>query len=150
MTEKIKVFVYGTLRTGEGNWKYFLKDNPNVEKLDDDKIHGYVMIHLGGFPAIIPVESYYSENELPIFDEDCGEFLLNHPIVGEVFEVDSLTLRRLDGLEGYNGNGSGLYDRKKVFTEKNHKAYVYFMNEPRKNRPVIENGDWIRSGGKKW
>jgi gamma-glutamylcyclotransferase (GGCT)/AIG2-like uncharacterized protein YtfP len=150
--EKIKVFVYGTLRTGQGNWKRLLENNPNAEKICDDEIRGFIMYHLGGFPAIVPVENFQEYNEILnnpdshslVTLEEVSEILLSNEIIGEVFEVDSYTLQRLDSLEGYRKNGNGLYNRMEVETEKGHPALVYFMNEePSWKRSLIESGDWL-------
>lgn len=131
------VFVYGTLRTGQGNWKRLLENNPGAKKVCDDKIHGFIMYHLGGFPAIVPVDLVYEEQHAREIQNDCD-------ITGEVFSVDAKTLAGLDGLEGYRENGNGLYNRMEIITENNHKALVYYMNQERKHhRGIITNGDWI-------
>lgn len=130
--ETINVFVYGTLRTGQGNWRYYLENNDNVKKICDDTISGFVMFNLGSFPAIVPLEKV------------SGDFFFSENITGEVFSVDSETLRRLDGLEGYRENGNGLYNRMEVETGNGNKALVYFMNQERNHhRGIIESGDWL-------
>lgn len=140
--ERINVFVYGTLRTGQRNWQYFLQNNPNAKKVCDDKIKGFIMYHLGGFPAIVPVENVFELAEY--YEGDHPEIIFDGIITGEVFSVDADTLKGLDSLEGYRGNGSGLYNRKEIKTENGHTALVYFMNQGRKNSQIIETGDWLK------
>ena len=126
--KKVKVFVYGTLRTGQGNYLRLLKNVEGVKKLCDDSIDGFTMYHLGGFPAIVPASK--------------GK------VTGESFLINSAVLERLDRLEGYTGDSSGLYDRQEILTEKNHKAFVYFMNKVYNNTTIIESGDWLNQGEK--
>ena len=117
----IKVFVYGTLLSEEPN-NILLSSS---KFLGEDSVEGFQMFNLGMFPACVPV----SEN-----------FTGYATIVGEVWEVDDETLKRLDYLEGY----PNFYDRKEVETSFG-KALIYFT--PRQgdwlpDAPTIANGDW--------
>jgi gamma-glutamylcyclotransferase (GGCT)/AIG2-like uncharacterized protein YtfP len=121
------LFVYGTLLTGFGNWSYYLapqEGTPNT-------LAGYTMYSLGGFPAII-------ETGNP-----------DDVVRGEVFQVDSQRLRKIDFLEGYREEGSNgnHYNRVEVellgsgiraFT------YVYAHPESLDSRPAVAEGDWRR------
>ncbi|MET4238598.1 gamma-glutamylcyclotransferase family protein [Bradyrhizobium sp. RT10b] len=90
-----RVFVYGTLKRGQGNFgrleaATFCGDAVTVAK--------YWMLD-GGFPVVL---------ELPEGEE-------GHPVKGEVFEVNDAELADLDRLEGYRGEGRhNMYDRKIV------------------------------------
>jgi gamma-glutamylcyclotransferase (GGCT)/AIG2-like uncharacterized protein YtfP len=105
---RIRVFVYGTLKEGHGNHDFYLAGNPAVEKLGRCYITGnYRMYSNGAFPMVT-----------------CGS--RNEPahIVGEVYEVDEDTLDSLDALEGH----PDWYCREKVETPFK-KAWVYMMPE---------------------
>ena len=92
-----KVFVYGTLMTGESN-HHFLE---NSKCLGKAAIEGYDMYNVGGFyPAIIPG---------------------NARIIGELYEVPNEDMPSIDMLEG---EGS-LYIRKCEITTGNELAYIY-------------------------
>ncbi len=88
-----KVFVYGTLRTGLYNYELYLKNNSTFVD------YGYVKGTLYSltdrtYPALID-----------------GENL----ILGEIFEVSTQTLARLDELESYiEGNPNNEYNKIKV------------------------------------
>lgn len=114
-----KVFVYGTLRVGQGNYRHLLKDKKGANYLGESTITGYKMVSLGGFPAI-----YHTGNKDDI-------------IKGDVFEVDDEVNTNLDRLEGY----PNWYDKVEVETEDYGNAFVYTMEEA-KNETPIESGDW--------
>jgi len=137
VAEKINVFVYGTLRTGQGNYNRLLKDVDGVEKVCDDKISGFIMFHLGGFPAIVPVDLVYKESHAREIQNDCD-------IIGEVFSVTPDVLKRLDRLEGYYPNRkNNFYSRGEIITENGHKTLVYFMDRVSYGVTEIESGDWL-------
>lgn len=55
------------------------------------------MISLGGFPGIVK----YSELQAPFLPSEIARFNSAFASVrGQVYEVDNITLRRLDSLEG--------------------------------------------------
>ena len=92
-----KVFVYGTLMTGESNHLYL----ENSKCLGIAAIEGYDMYNVGGwYPAIIPG---------------------NSRIIGELYEVPENDMPSIDMLEG---EGS-LYIRKCEITTGNEMAYIY-------------------------
>jgi gamma-glutamylcyclotransferase (GGCT)/AIG2-like uncharacterized protein YtfP len=116
-----RVFVYGTLRVGQDNYKYLLKDKAGANYLGQSTIRGYKMVSLGGFPAI-----FNTGNEEDI-------------IIGDVFDVNEEVNSNLDRLEGY----PGWYDKVEVETNDYGKAFVYTMDKVRDSENLIENGDWV-------
>ena len=72
------IFTYGTLMKGCSNHR-LLEHSSFVGKAISEPV--FTMLHLGGFPGIIR----------------SGETA----ITGEVYEVDTATLKRLDRLEGH-------------------------------------------------
>lgn len=114
-----KVFVYGTLKRGEGNHGYLLTS----KFLGECRIPG-ILIDLGAFPA-------YIESKDP-----------ETTVFGQVFEMaDEGVGQRLDGLEGYP-----LFYNRAVKPTPLGDAWVYFLpggSEAReRNRDIIENGEW--------
>ena len=100
------IFVYGTLKKGEHNSKLL----ENAEFLCEDCIKGYKLYNTPyGFPTIVK-----SNNDELVY--------------GEVYSVDMTDYKRVEALEGYNDNGTGLYTRDKVTTKSGIKAEVYVGN----------------------
>jgi gamma-glutamylcyclotransferase (GGCT)/AIG2-like uncharacterized protein YtfP len=112
-----KIFVYGTLKQGFGNWAAYLS---KAKMLGTCAIDG-IMFHLGGYPAI-----------------NLEEPLLK--IKGEVYEIDENTLTMLDGLEGVPYH----YNRSQVHTPYSEKTWVYIYPHDRAARQefVIPDGNW--------
>jgi len=86
----------------------------------------YTMHHLGGFPGVI----------------EGGDTR----IMCELYDVDSMTFRRLDGLEGYNPIDckAGLYDRKQIPSPLGD-AWIYLYNNNwggLDESSVISSGEW--------
>lgn len=121
----IRVFVYGTLKEGHGNWSYLL-DNDRCTKLGRCVVTGpYSMYSMGFFPAVVEVDGA----------EDAE-------MVGEVFVVDEDTLDALDCLEGH----PNWYERKQVDTPwKKAWMYVMPMKETYGDDSIIESGCWSMS-----
>lgn len=71
------VFVYGTLMHNQSNHQSYLKDQ---KYMGQAILSGYSLFDLGSFPGVI--------------QEQGGK------VLGELYEVDSQTLRKLDLLEG--------------------------------------------------
>lgn len=115
------IFVYGTLRWGEGNHGLLAGAKPlgagrTVERM--------TLLNLGGCPAVIA---------------EAGP----GPIVGELYEVDGATLQRLDRLEGY----PRVYDREQFVIEtesgRHVVAWMYFFHPSgQRFAEVIPSGDW--------
>lgn len=120
-----KVFVYGSLLSGMGNHR-LLEGSKRLGIAHSPK--GFGLVDLGYFPGAVRLK-----------DTDVS-------IIGEVYEVDSITLSRLDRLEGYNTNNPshGLYNRIEIDT-KFGKAFIYIFNarvKPSELTKMIDNGDW--------
>lgn len=110
-----RIFVYGTLKRGGGNWRYHLKGKAKF--ITEAQIHG-TMYHLGGFPAI----SLHGDGN----------------IHGEIFEVDDDTLASCDRLEGH----PRWYVRTPVQTSRGP-AEVYVMNQlDGSDTRTIKDGIW--------
>jgi gamma-glutamylcyclotransferase (GGCT)/AIG2-like uncharacterized protein YtfP len=118
-----KVFVYGTLRKGEGNAELLQHATCIAEQCwtkGDLFDTGY------GYPAMKQSESAY--------------------VYGELYSVTEAELHRLDQLEGFEaGNSSNLYERieRTVYTNTGKiLAYVYVASNANLLKKRIDNGDW--------
>lgn len=112
------VFVYGTLRRGE----------PNYRLLEGSMCLGIVkteprfnLIDLQHFPGLIPGG--------------------NTSVTGELFTVDNATLHRLDRLEGH----PTFYRREKILLQDGREVLTYIYQRS-SGRPIrkIASGDWIK------
>lgn len=119
-----RVFVYGTLKRGQGN-HHLINQEPEATIIAELPFR---MISLGGFPALIPSDG------------------TNYQIVGEVYSVDKDTFARLDRLEGY----PQLYDRMQMDLKPfgiDDKAWFYYMrlnNGYMRSVNYVESGNWNR------
>jgi len=102
----MKLFVYGSLRTGCYNHHHL----EGAEFVDFATVKDHVMVDLGAYPAAIEMNG--------------------KQIVGEVFEVDTTILNNIDILEGYNkyDEEDSLYVRKKVKTDLGE-CFIYIWND---------------------
>lgn len=100
------VFVYGTLRRGQGNYHLLTTS----EWIGEHVISGWDMYDLGHFPAVV---------------RGTGD------VTGDVFRVSSSTFAKLDMLEGY----PRFYDRELIETPAGD-AWIYCHNETPRGRPV--------------
>lgn len=118
-----KVFVYGTLRPGQGAFRTFGLDKMAVNH-GPDVIRGS-MVSMGGFPGVtVGGEGF---------------------VKGDVLEIsDPAVLSRLDNYEGVDKYNSehGLYRKETVQTLKGEEVLVYVINDPKFGRPV-PSGDWL-------
>lgn len=135
--QKLKIFVYGSLRTGFFNYDKYLKGN--VIKTQPAKINGRLFHMIDkGYPALIKgVDEVY----------------------GEVMTLDNYesVIEAMDNMEGYLGidNEGNEYNRmaldvKLIDENKVEKCYVYMYNldnnkEFIENREYIIHGDWTRN-----
>jgi gamma-glutamylcyclotransferase (GGCT)/AIG2-like uncharacterized protein YtfP len=114
------VFVYGTLRSGDAGAMSIRF--PNSKFIADAKVSGS-LYDLGAYPGVLVNES-------------------NSLVVGEVYEVDDETLRKLDEFEA-----SSNYRRKQVEISVGtllRSGWVYEPNlEFYSSRTLITSGDWI-------
>lgn len=135
MTTRLPVFVYGTLRSGEGNWRWALAGRTVSET--PAVLDGAAMYDQGGFPFVARSETGRVIGDLMVIEDTCYDEVLS----------------ALDSLEGYRGPGqSNMYDRETVTVTTADgiqvQAYTYVVSprlfEDRVCRlPRIENGDWI-------
>ena len=109
-----RVFVYGTLLTGEVNHR-LLAGAPLLGPHRTAPC--FTLLDLGAYPGLAR-----------------GGVTA---VVGEIFEVDSAGLLRLDALEEY----PRLYDRR-LIPSPYGSAWVYLYRGDRAGRAVIRGGDW--------
>ena len=122
MSLDYKVFVYGTLRTGDvrsgvlsdmqlqGQAK-FIKETTTSSR--------YTLVDLGAFPGLI----------------EGGDT----SVVGEIWEIDHYTKQYLDLMEGV----PLLYQDKPVKIDDEEDIFAYFLVNPR-GYPEIKSGDWFK------
>lgn len=78
----MKLFVYGTLKTGYALNSHTLGANKNSKKVSDGVIHGFDMYSNGSYPYIVEVDDK------------------THTVKGEVWEVnDSILMTQLRSIE---------------------------------------------------
>lgn len=117
----IRVFVYGTLKSGHGNHSAYLEGNSGAKFLGRCYISGAVGIaDLGFFPCVVKTTDGVIRR-----------------VCGEVYVVDSQTFDALDVLEGH----PDWYVREKVETPWKN-AWCYFMPERDGTSDLIESGIW--------
>lgn len=96
----MKVFVYGTLKSGYGNNRLL----QGAEYLGEDIVNGYKMFYS------------YGTGSFPVITEADGK------IKGEVYKIDpNRHLRDLDALEGEGR----MYHRKTADTNGGHEVHLY-------------------------
>jgi gamma-glutamylcyclotransferase (GGCT)/AIG2-like uncharacterized protein YtfP len=124
-----EIFVYGTLRPTEPNFKRYLgHEGARLIAKDVYTWPEYALVSLGGFPGMV------------IPDEANQDAVTT--VIGDVFEVDSPTLMALDRLEGV----PRFYQRYRVRLANGMEPQAYILNPEHvpANAPVIKHGDWIR------
>ena len=127
-----KLFVYGTLREGHGNYSRYLKGKEGILCFVED----HALLDLGWFPGMV---------------EESGD-----RVVGELFEVTDQELHAIDRLEGVNKDNPehGMYRREVVDVvhindkEATPDVYTYIYNtDPNRIYNRVPDGDWnIYSG----
>jgi gamma-glutamylcyclotransferase (GGCT)/AIG2-like uncharacterized protein YtfP len=116
MEQEFLVAVYGSLRKGMGN--HGLLQSDEVTFLGTERVSGFDMYSMGGFPFITPAQ---------------GEIRI------ELYKVGHATMLRLDRLEGY----PSFYDRKLIQTSKGQ-AWIYFIvGKNLSNYEKVQSGDWV-------
>ncbi len=109
-TRKHRVFVYGTLKRGNGN-HHLLAHSEFIGKATTAPEFRLLSAFRNVFPYLVPGEK---------------------SIIGEVFEVDEATLRNLDRLEGYRpGQTNNHYNRETITVNVGGEAMdvlVYTLN----------------------
>jgi gamma-glutamylcyclotransferase (GGCT)/AIG2-like uncharacterized protein YtfP len=124
-----KVFVYGTLKKGRGNYDWCIKPylKQGIDFVQENKIPkgDWRMLSLGGFPGVVPA----------IDPEQSTE------IVGEIFEVtDDAVMRGLDQLEGY----PDFYDKAEIVVG-DETVIMYVLDPEEYKEPYYEqvaDGVW--------
>jgi gamma-glutamylcyclotransferase (GGCT)/AIG2-like uncharacterized protein YtfP len=140
MSTQTPVFVYGTLRAGEGNYSWALAGRTTREiaaTLPNAVMHD----NNGGFPFVTMADAT-PENVV------VGDLMWINP------DEYAAVVRDLDGLEGYHGpdHKYNMYDRVLVTvtteTGEQVEAYTYLVAEALfesrvYSLPVVESGDWV-------
>lgn len=123
---RIKVFVYGSLRSGESNHSVLTNHGAELVSYSMETDGLWTMLDTGsGFPAVIPGDTA--------------------TVFGEVYAVTPTGLAALDQLEGYRPGKASLYDRKTVTLHDGSKALFYFMAgkaDWMRRAEVVTHGDW--------
>ena len=111
-----RVFVYGTLLSGEPNHRVLT----GARFLGPARtVPAFELASLGPYPALVPG----------------GDVA----VVGELYEVDDAGLARLDWLEGY----PELYDRQEIALTDGTRAIAYLQRPAQaEGLPRIGSGDW--------
>lgn len=110
------LFVYGTLRKGEGNYPLLENARPCGMGVTRD---GFALVDIGPFPGMIRKPGYR--------------------VVGEVYEVDERVLLNVDRLEGH----PGFYRRIRITLADGRVAWCYLYPESEsEDAMVIDSGDW--------
>ena len=112
----IRVFVYGSLLSGERNHRVL----EGARLIGDARTAPRFSMHdLGSYPAMVADGT--------------------HAIIGELYEVDELTLTRLDTLEGH----PSYYQRHTITLADSKAAETYLLPRDQADRaPLIASGDW--------
>ncbi len=116
MTATTRVFVYGSLLSGEPNHRVLSR----ARRVGEARTAARFALHdLGAYPAMI----------------DGGA----HAIAGEVYDVDPKTLARLDVLEGH----PRYYRRTAITLADGSSAETYLLTPAQvEGRPLIASGNW--------
>jgi gamma-glutamylcyclotransferase (GGCT)/AIG2-like uncharacterized protein YtfP len=116
---RTRVFVYGTLRAGEPN-HYLLDDHDLVGSVCTEPV--FELVSLGAFPAMVAGGTT--------------------AVVGEVYEVDPITLAALDRLEGH----PRFYQRRPIRLADGDEVLAYLLSpEQAHGRTRIPSGDWTNA-----
>jgi gamma-glutamylcyclotransferase (GGCT)/AIG2-like uncharacterized protein YtfP len=121
-TSRWHVFVYGTLRRGEPN-HHLLDPRALVRTCRTEP--RFTLVSLGAFPAMVPGGTT--------------------AVVGELYEIDTVTLAALDRLEDH----PRFYRRTPIRLEGGAEALAYLLSpEQAKRFPRIPSGDWLDANHK--
>ncbi len=120
MSVPVRVFVYGTLLSGEAN-HYLLA---TAAKLAEARTGAaFELYDLGSFPGLVAGGAT--------------------SISGEIYEVDEPTLAALDRLEDH----PVFYQRTEIVLEGGERVWTYLLPAEHVARcPVIASGSWKRRG----
>jgi gamma-glutamylaminecyclotransferase len=119
--EKHRVFVYGSLRQGFGNHKYYLQGRADFQG-EGLTAPEYTLLNLGAFPGVVKAG--------------------NTAITGEVYGVSEGLLRELDRLEGH----PNFYRRTPITLQDGREVEMYILgnhwNGSADARQIVLSGDW--------
>ena len=114
--ERFRVFVYGTLLSGEPNSGLLEPDDLIGESLTEAS---FKLVSLGAFPALVAGGST--------------------AVIGELYEIGPRALKALDRLEGH----PHFYHRRSIQLAGGSSALAYLLNpQQAEGRPTITSGDW--------
>ena len=129
-SERLPVFVYGTLRPGQKNYTRFLAGR-TTEELPATVSGRLYIAEEGGYPFLQPGEGWV-----------IGTLMFLTP------DQHATTLKQLDHLENYDpeNEATSLYLRRRtnaILADGSRvPAWVYFWNQPGLSGRRIENGDF--------
>ena len=115
VTEKVNVFVYGTLRLGEP-FHHLLGEARLVATTQTPP--EFSLVNLGEYPGMM----------------DGGA----SAVTGEIFEVENSLIPILDRYEDY----PELYDRRTILLSNGVRALTYILRPTQHDFPIIQSGDW--------
>lgn len=139
VTPRLPVFVYGTLRTGQGNY-YGLLNGNTIQEHQNCRVTGLSMYGKRGFPYCVTDRA---NAEVGV----AGDIMVIRP------ESYNEVMADLDALEGYDGKYGDHNHYNRVITTATLptgeavKVYVYVQAESDRARTIatrewLENGDW--------
>lgn len=115
----VKLFVYGSLLSGESNHSYL---GPSPRLAEVRTAPGYSLVDLGAYPGLVTGG--------------------RGSVVGELYDVDDATLKSLDAFEGH----PMLFVRVaiRLGSGEDADAYLLAREELARGRPFVASGDWRR------
>ena len=121
---KTRVFVYGTLLSGEPNHRLLV----DAALLGEARTEpAFELVSLGAFPAMV-----------------AGG---RTAVCGEVYDVNADTLAALDRLEGH----PRFYRRRRIRLEDGGVVLAYvFTSEQARGQPAIASGNWRHERKERW
>jgi len=111
----MRLFVYGTLLSGEGNQGHLRGARRLGVRRTEPR---YTLVSLGAYPALLEGGAT--------------------SVTGEVYEVDDGVLAAVDRLEGH----PHLYRRTRIQLLGGEQVDGYVLVKARREAPVIASGDW--------
>ena len=115
------IWVYGSLRSGEYNFKYCMGENPQL--IGKGKLKGFGLYSLGSYPFIYPLK--------------------DSEVVVEGYEIEEANKIRIDNME----SGAGYHVEEVTIileTGEKEKVEVYVADELYNNRGRVVSGDWVK------
>ena len=119
-----RVFVYGTLLSGEPNHSV-LADAELVGEASTEAV--FDLVSLGAFPAMVPGG--------------------RTAVAGEVYAISTRTLTDLDRLEGH----PHFYRRRRIRLRSGEEVLAYVLDpDQARGRPAIASGNWRHERKERW